>query len=282
MIKVLRAGIQTTVQDRGRVGYAHLGIPVSGVMDAYAAGLANAVLGNSEGDAVLEITLGKVSLLFENEYLIAISGADLSPEINRKQVALNTAIRVVQGDELTLNKPVFGVRSYLAVKGGFQTPKVLGSKSYYKNITEPFLLANGDILPADPFSGLKTLKNAIVKANTAYYQSKIIEVTKGPEYELLNEDQQQLLKNTVFTISKDNNRMGYRLVETIENSLPSMLTSSVLPGTVQLTPSGTLIVLMRDCQVTGGYPRILQLREMAVNSLAQKTTNDKFQFKILS
>lgn len=282
MIKVLTAGIQTTVQDKGRAGYAHLGVPVSGVMDSYAAGLANAVLGNSEEEAVLEITLGKVSLLFENEYLIAISGADLSPEINGKRANMNTAVQVVQGDKLTLNRPVSGVRSYLAVKGGFQTQGVLGSRSYYKNVTEPFLVTNGNILHANPFNDLKTLKNAIVKVNTAYFQSKDIEVSKGPEYELLDEDQRQLLENTVFTISKDNNRMGYRLVETIENTLPSMLTSSVLTGTVQLTPSGTLIVLMRDCQVTGGYPRILQLSEMAVNSLAQKTTNDKFRFKILS
>ena len=75
--------------------------------------------------------------------------------------------------------------------------------------------------------------------------------------------------------------MGYQLVELIDNNLPSMLTSSVLPGTVQLTPSGKLIILMRDCQVTGGYPRILQLSEASINILAQKTTNGKIKLKLI-
>ena len=84
----------------------------------------------------------------------------------------------------------------------------------------------------------------------------------------------------VFTISSDNSRMGYRLNETIPNNFESMLTSGVLPGTVQLTPSGKLIVLMRDCQVTGGYPRVLQLSENAINILAQKTTGDQLRFVV--
>jgi allophanate hydrolase subunit 2 len=92
--------------------------------------------------------------------------------------------------------------------------------------------------------------------------------------------QQRLLFENTFSISKDISRMGYRLNELIVNDVPTLLTSSVLPGTVQLTPSGTLIILMRDCQVTGGYPRILQLSEKAIDILSQKTTKQKFNFLI--
>ena len=84
-----------------------------------------------------------------------------------------------------------------------------------------------------------------------------------------------------FIISEDNNRVGYRLKESLENNLKPILTSSVLPGTVQLTPSGKLIVLMRDCQVTGGYPRILQLSNESIDKLAQKITGDMIRFKII-
>jgi biotin-dependent carboxylase-like uncharacterized protein len=281
MIRVISAGIYTTVQDLGRQGYGHLGVPISGVMDNYSAKLANHLLGNNENKSVLEITLGNTTLLFENNLFIVISGADLQPLINDSKVSINRVLEVNAGDVLKLGKPMFGVRTYVAVKGGFQIKEVLGSKSWFKNVTEQFLVKKGDILPVLPQKSLKMLKNASVRVNKEHFITKFIEVYKGPEYDLLTEKQRNELKNTVFTISKDNNRMGYRLVETVENELGSMLTSSVLPGTVQLTPSGTLIVLMRDCQVTGGYPRVLQLAENAIDRLSQKSTNDTFQFKLV-
>ena len=113
------------------------------------------------------------------------------------------------------------------------------------------------------------------------FKSTTIEVYTGPEYNLLNALPKEQFSKTLFTISKENSRMGYRLQEHIENDLGSLLTSAVLPGTVQLTPSGKLIILMRDCQITGGYPRILQLTESSINNLAQKTTGDTFTFKIV-
>ncbi|MBT8302888.1 MAG: biotin-dependent carboxyltransferase family protein, partial [Bacteroidia bacterium] len=90
---------------------------------------------------------------------------------------------------------------------------------------------------------------------------------------------QDKLFNQEFTISNTHSRMGYQLNEFLENDLKSILTSHVLPGTVQLTPSGKLLVLMRDAQTTGGYPRVLQLSESAINLMAQKNTNDKISFK---
>ena len=105
-----------------------------------------------------------------------------------------------------------------------------------------------------------------------------IEVLKGPEFELLTKKQQKQLLSNKFTISKDNNRMAYQLVEILANNIKPIITSLVLPGTVQLTPSGKLIVLMRDCQTTGGYPRVLQLKEYSIDVLSQKLAGKNIHF----
>lgn len=280
MIKVLSSGFFTTVQDEGRFGYGKFGVPVSGAMDKYSAKLANHILSNKDNEATLEITLGKCKLLFNSQTIISITGADFSSKINNVKVSLNASIEIHQGDVLTFNKPIYGVRCYLAVKGGFQTEVVLKSRSFYKGITAQNRIEKNDELTIKPcdISLIKSLSS--VKVQTTHFSCTTIEAYYGPEYYLLNEVQKEQFSKILFTISKENSRMGYRLQEHIKNDLGSLLTSSVLPGTVQLTPSGKLIILMRDCQVTGGYPRILQLTEDSINKLGQKTTGDTFSFII--
>ena len=125
----------------------------------------------------------------------------------------------------------------------------------------------------------KNSNNAIVKINVSHFENRMMDVYKGPEFDMLTIEQQELLLDLDFTIAKENSRMAYQLVVTVNNSLKPIITSLVLPGTVQLTPSGKLIILMRDCQTTGGYPRVLQLSENAINRLSQKFTNDKIRFR---
>tara|TARA_R110002073_G_scaffold4213_1_gene27992 strand:+ start:134063 stop:134911 length:849 start_codon:yes stop_codon:yes gene_type:complete len=282
MIEVVSAGFYTSIQDLGRVGFRDLGVPISGAMDLYAAKFANTILNNSTNDSVLEITSGKCKLKAGNESIICVSGANLSARLNQELIHLNTAIKINKDDVLTFDKPVFGVRAYLAIKGGFQTAMVLNSRSYFNQITNQHLVKKGDVLPTTKTSVVFKESNASIKINSEHFTTKDFDVYKGPEYELLSGLQKNKLLQTLFAISKDNNRMGYRLEESLPNSLKPILTSSVMPGTVQLTPSGTLIVLMRDCQVTGGYPRVLQLSEIAISQLAQKTTNDRFKFKLIA
>lgn len=280
MINVLKAGFYTSIQDRGRVGFAAQGVPVSGVMDSCAAGIVNSLLQNNLDDAVLEITFGGTQLEFLTNTYIAISGADFNPIINHKQVKLNSRIHVKEGAILSFGKASFGVRSYLAVKGGFQTSKTLESRSQFKNITKNFRIEDGDILKCNTFRKKRPSTNALIKISTTHFNTTLLECYEGPEFYRLSLTQKEILLNTVFTITADNSRMGYRLEEKIPNNLSSILTTAVFPGTVQLTPSGKLIVLMRDCQVTGGYSRILQLTENAINQLAQKTTNHSFKFML--
>ena len=282
MIKVLKAGFYSSIQDNGRAGFTSKGIPVSGVMDSYAATISNSILNNSLANAVMEITFGGTKLQFLLDTFICISGGDFSPSLNGDKILMNSKVRIFKNDVLSFGKINFGVRCYLSVKGGFQTEKVLGSRSFYQGITETSTIKKGDILSVEKNCNEFEETNASVKVLKAHFSSKEIVCYKGPEFDLLKEHQKKDLFEQLFSISNDNNRMGYRLNETIKNDLSSILTSAVLPGTVQLTPSGKVIILMRDCQVTGGYPRVLQLTEKAMNQLSQKTTNKEFRFVLKS
>jgi biotin-dependent carboxylase-like uncharacterized protein len=278
MLKVISPGFYTSIQDLGRVGHAHFGVSRAGIMDKKAASWANFLLQNESNCAVLEVTFGACVFEFLADTHICITGADFSASLNGEIVQLYKPIQVKSSSMLIFGERKFGVRTYIAVKGGFKTPSVLGSRSFFKGITQNSKIEKGDLIPFESaFTNFKS-SNSIIKIDTSYFKAKEILSFEGPEYYLLTEKQKSFLQKTIFTISTSNNRMGYQLNEVLENDLPSMLTSAVLPGTVQLTPSGKLIILMSDCQVTGGYPRVLQLKEASINALAQKTTGDSFQF----
>jgi biotin-dependent carboxylase-like uncharacterized protein len=281
MIKVLKTGFYSTIQDLGRFGYQQYGVPYSGVMDMLSASFANSILGNALNSAVLEITMTGPALEFFSETVICISGANISPQLNNINIKHNKAIKVNAGDVLSFGKLNNGFRCYLAVLGGFKAENVMKSLSMYKNITSNVTISKNDELLID--IKVSNLKNSFVsiKANTKHFKTLEIDVLEGPEFGLLSKEQQDLLISKTFTISKENNRMAYQLNDLLPNDLKSIITSSVLPGTVQLTPSGKLIILMRDCQTTGGYPRVLQLKESAINVLSQKFTGNTISFRLV-
>jgi biotin-dependent carboxylase-like uncharacterized protein len=279
MVKVLSPGLYSSIQDLGRMGFQQYGVPYSGVMDAYSAALANHVLGNKESAAVIEMSMTGATLQFNSKTCICVSGADMSPKLNNDPIHLNKIIKVNAGDVLSFGKLNRGFRSYLAVLGGFKTEKVMGSRSMYQGITEPFKLSKYDELDFSTNNSFTASKNASIKVKNEHFTTREIAVYKGPEFDSLSKSQQTFLLQNEFTISKDNSRMAYQLSEPLENNLKPIITSAVLPGTVQLTPSGKLIVLMRDCQTTGGYPRVLQLKESAISVLAQKFTGSAIHFK---
>lgn len=278
MIKVISPGLYTSIQDLGRFGNQAFGVPYSGVMDRQAASFANAILGNSPELPVLEMTMLGPKLQFEVSASICISGAEMLPKLNRRPIVNNKLVTVNAGDVLSFGKLQNGFRAYLAVSGGFKTEKVMNSYSMYAGITSKFKLEKGDHLEFAVQDKLVERSHAAIKINNGYLDLTEIKAFKGPEFDLLTTSQQELLFNKTFTISKHNNRMAYQLEEPLENNLPAIITSLVMPGTVQLTPAGKLIVLMRDCQTTGGYPRILQLKESALNTLSQKFTGQMVSF----
>ena len=279
MIKVIKEGLFSTIQDSGRFGYKNIGIPVSGAMDQSSSKLANLLLGNDERSAVLEMTLLGPTLEFMNDTYISITGADMNPVLNKQKILLNKTLLINKGDILCLSHSTNGMRSYLGVKGGFNSETKLGSKSFYRGITKREKLIKNDKIKFDQaISSPKTVNKNIndFKIN----RKGDIKVFKGPEFDLLDTHSKDIIFNTDFTIGI-NNRMGYNLFEPIKNSISSIISSPVMPGTVQLTPSGKIIILCRDCQTTGGYPRILQLDKNSINCLSQKTIGEIINFKLV-
>jgi len=282
-ILILSDGMHTSVQDLGRKGYRSFGVPISGTMDKYSAILANKLLNNAEGLPVLEITMVGPGILFEDHTLFVLTGADLSPKLNGEPIQMNQVYSVKTSDVLSFGKRMLGVRSYLGVKGGFQTEHVMGSYSYYEGITRHDKVQKGSRLRIASYDSQLEVTSSKIKVRPAHFTTKKLEVTKGPEFNRLTRKQRDKLFSLRFKIDSLNNRMGYQL----KNKFPPMknneiITSVTIPGTVQLTPSGKLIIMMRDCPTTGGYARILQLTDMAINELAQKTEGDAFKFDLES
>ena len=279
-IEVLHPGLFSTIQDLGRYGYLKYGVPLSGNMDKYASKMGNLILNNPVNAAVLEITQMGPKLKFNATAQVVITGANLSPEINKVPVANNSVYFINSGNVLSFGKRKSGCRAYLSIKGGFKTSENLGSKSWYEGISDFSKLATGMKLDFESTSFSNYNPKAAVKINSEYLNQKELRVFPGPEYHLLSEKEKVLLASTEFSVDKNNNRMGIQLQERIENNLIPIITGPVIPGTVQLTPLGNQIILMRDCQTTGGYPRILQLSDEAMNIISQKVLGDKILFKL--
>ena len=280
-IEVLQPGLFSTIQDPGRNGFLKYGVPMSGVMDLYAAQMANLILRNSPNSAVLEITQMGPKLKFSDPAKISICGALLSPKINNFKIGNNRVYKIEAGDELSFGKRQLGCRAYLAISGGFKTEKILKSRSWFEGITDNFKLNKNMKLPYESTNESKIETNASIKFTSEYLVTSEIGVFPGPEFYLLTEGEQEILRSRNFSIDKNNNRMAIQLQEIMGNTLKPIITGPVLPGSVQLTPSGKLIVLMRDCQITGGYPRVMQLSETGMNKIAQKIMGDSLRFAFL-
>lgn len=278
MLKILKSGLFTTIQDKGRYGYLNKGVPVAGWMDSFSATKVNGLLENDFEDALMEITMTGPTLEFEEETFISIGGAELSPTLNNKPVQAYKVIKVSKGDILSYGKLGLGFRSYLAVKGGFKSPVVLGSRSFFSSVTPKNHFRDRDEVAYEKCSSFEP-KISELKVDSFLKETQLF-VSPGPEYGLLSDRQLEELFAKEFSVSNENNRMAYQLQEKIMGHEISMLTSATLPGTVQLTPSGKLIILMKDGQTTGGYPRILQLSDKAISIMAQKKFGDMLSFKL--
>ncbi|MEP2238580.1 MAG: biotin-dependent carboxyltransferase family protein [Maribacter sp.] len=279
MLKVLKAGFYTTIQDAGRFHYRNKGVPVSGVMDEISVFKINSLLENEESAAVLEITMTGPTLIFEKETYIALGGAKMSATLNNLPIQNYKVYTIEKGDILSFGKLEKGFRSYLAVKGGFTSEEVLGSRSFYQPITKYNRLTDND---AVSFFVQQDFQPKISEIKVAsFLNESVLEVNKAPEFDILTDKQLEEIFSRTFTVAHENNRMAYQLSETIQPHTVSMLTSATIPGTVQLTPAGKLIVLMKDGQTTGGYPRAVQLTDKAICILAQKKGGDSVRFKLV-
>lgn len=274
-VEIINKGFFTTVQDGGRTGYAAMGVPESGAMDRHSFFQANALLNNTKDAAMLECTLVGPTIKYYQDTYFVITGAHVKATLEGKPVKIGVPTLARASQTLITSKISQGTRCYIAFGGGIESAITLNSKSWYTPITPNNHIRNGDTFSLG-ISTYDISKGAHIKYKYAYASAgrvHTIKAYKGPEYTLLDYNQQQLLHQP-FTVSKLWNRMAIQLQEPVYNKLEGIMTSPVIPGTVQLTPSGKIIVLMRDCQTTGGYPRILQIAQPSIDTLAQLQQGD--------
>ncbi len=292
---VIKAGIMDMVQDAGRFGYRHLGINPSGAMDRYAMRVANFLVGNDPGEAVIEMHFPAAAFLFRSPALIALAGGDFSAHINGEPVPPLHAIIVGRNDVLQFHHPQQGARAYLAVRSGLATDPWLNSRSTNAKAGAGGFhgrrLQRNDELPIRTAEAMRQRwrqKNFSIlpwKADTDWGDTEAeVAVLPGQEWEWLTMEAQENFFMTSFLVTRQSDRMGYRLDNIPLPALISteLVSSAVCFGTVQLLPDGKLIVLMADHQATGGYPRIAQVISAHHSKLAQCRAGERIRFVSVS
>lgn len=289
-ISIIKPGICSAVQDLGRTGYRSLGIGPGGVMDFFAASVANYLVGNDENTAVIEMHFPAATIAFQSDACISITGADFAAHINDIPVPLYQPLYITNGDLLSFKKNTTGARAYLAIGGGMTTDQWLGSYSTHVKVQaggfKGRLLQKDDVIGLNAVAVTKCSKNFSIAPSvieSIYAKENLIRCITGPEYQLINTKSENIFSNTSFVISNQSDRMGYRLQGEMLSLKKSaeLISSAVGFGTIQLLPNGQLIVLMADHQTTGGYPRIAAVITADLPKLAQVRVNTAIKFKLL-
>lgn len=254
---VVRAGALTTVQDRGRPGYAHLGVPRSGALDTAAYALANRLLGNPPDAAVLETTLDGVSLRALAATVVAVTGAPCPVRVSGRPVAWGAPVGLPAGAELEVGRAESGLRGYVAVRGGLAVPPVLGSRSTdLLSGLGPAVLTAGTTLAVGP-AGPDPVPGADAYGLPAAPSELVLPLRLGPRADWFTGASLAGLWRSAFRVSLSSNRIGLRteggsaLVRARAGELPS---EGMVLGAVQVPPDGLPVVFLADHPVTGGYP----------------------------
>ena len=293
-VLVKNPGLLTTVQDVGRYGFSHLGISSCGAADATAFRIANLLLGNEENAAALEMTLLGATLEFEEAAVIAVTGANCDCRLNNETAPLWEPIKVAAGGALTCAGMKTGARAYLAVQGGFDIPRVMGSAS--TDLAAGFgghsgrKLLRGDMLRVrkkHPSPGRKSARKPPRKASRfsaaaleSLYPSGPIRVTKGAQHEWFGAEAFEKLFSSAYAVSDDSDRSGLRLKgEAIRPSNTKQLLTDGIPlGAIQVPQNGQPIILFVDQRTTGGYPKIANVIAADMHRVGQLRPRDPVRF----
>lgn len=273
-IRVVAPGLQTTVQDLGRFGYAHHGVSASGAADALALRAANLLAGNAENAPALEMTLSGATLEFQQDATIALAGSDFGAGL-----PLWTAVPVRAGETVACGGTRSGARCYLAVRGGIDVPRVMGSASVHVMTgVGGRTLRKGDVLAIGNAAVRKPRTRAATPlGGTA---AGVLRVTAGPQADWFGEQ----LYRSAYTLSEESNRMGLRLRGTpvLAAHAGHMLTEGVPLGAVQAPPDGQPIILFVEHQTTGGYPKPANVISADFWRLGQLRPREQVSFECVS
>jgi biotin-dependent carboxylase-like uncharacterized protein len=279
-IRILKPGLQTTVQAGPRTGQRHLGVPASGAADPLSLALANHLVGNAAFAPALETTLTGVSLRFERDCFVAITGAKAKARLNGERVKLHRTLAVAGGDEIEVGPAKAGARNYLAFTGGLAVDEVLGSASTYlpagfggfqgRALRAGDVLATGSASEAPEMT--KTPKEFRPPAGTSW----ALRACYGAEVDLLNKESRFDLFDTNFSVGNRADRMGLQL-EGARFGVRSggrLASAPVFPGTIQCPEDGTPFLLSIDAQTIGGYPRVAQIARADRHLIGQLRPGD--------
>ncbi|GAA4539109.1 5-oxoprolinase subunit C family protein [Amycolatopsis samaneae] len=279
-LEVLATGPLALVQDLGRPGYAHLGVPPSGALDVAALRLANRLVGNAESCAGVESVLGGLSVRATASCTVAVTGPPVRVRLDRREVGSHVAVHLRAGQTLTVGTPSTGLRCYLAASGGIAAEPSMGSRS--RDVLSgigPDPLAPGALLPLGTTRGVPAGADVVVPRPAP--AELVVPVVLGPRDDWLDDVARGL--STWWTVTSASNRVGLRLdgpplrrAEAFaETELPS---EGLLTGAIQLPPNGLPVVFLADHPTTGGYPVAATVRQGSLDALGQVRPGTKLRF----
>ena len=297
MIEIIKPGLWTTVQDGGRVGQYHLGVPPSGAADKYSFMVGNLLVGNPVDYAALEMTLIGGTFKFKRKQIIALTGAPMETFLNQEPLSFWETYEVKEGDILTINSCVKGVKSYLCIAGGINVPEVMGSKSTYELSRiggfQGRKLAVGDeihineALPGALNQIGKSLPNTYIPS---FNQFQEIRVTMGLSGYLLDDEGLKAFLNSDWTVSHESNRVAYRYtgvkVSFAEQpfsfatgrNMSTVVDFAYPIGSIMLPNEEELIVLHNDATTGGGFVTIGTVISQDLDLIAQSRPLSKSRF----
>ncbi|MBT3504709.1 MAG: biotin-dependent carboxyltransferase [Piscirickettsiaceae bacterium] len=284
--RIIKPGFLATIQDAGRYGYAENGISQSGAADEHAYQWANHLLDNDFNAAVVEVTLGNCEWQALDDMEIIITGADLSFSIDDKIVPLWQTISIKQSETLRcqIAEQGSGIRSLIAVKGGFQTMPQFGSRAV--NLREQI---GEEIKAGYTLITLPLIKQAVRKRAIPYYfkpdygEPLILRLIPCYQYEQFSQKQVESLLNQDYLINSASDRVGCRLHgQAIQNVPAKMVSEGIAYGSVEITTDGQPIILLKDRPTIGGYPKIGTVLSLDLSKLAQRQASTQVRFELMT
>ena len=280
-VRVLHPGVYSSLQCLGSPGFQAFGVPLGGSMDPISHQIANALVGNPPEATTLEATLGGLKLEFAQNTVIALTGGGAA-FLNGEKISFYQARTVAKKDVLSIRYTPTGIRTYLAVQGGFAAEHWMDRKSVPPVMGLGTALKKDDCLQIHqrPSRNPGTLPGIELKFPPPIHPDRI-RVFAGPEHDWMNDLSRQQLFTQKFSLSHRCDRMGFHFqaAPLVLSSPRELLSAAVTKGVLQLTPGGQLIALMNDCQTTGGYPRVGQIAAVDLPRLAQMTPGATITFQ---
>ena len=285
-LEVLREGLQSTVQDQGRFGYAHLGVSASGAADNFSLIIGNILVGNPKHYAGIEMTIIGDKYRFKSDAYIALTGSEFEAELDNNSIPFWKRLLIKKGQILDIRSTKNGARCYLCVAGGINIKDVMGAKTTH--LTSGIGGLHGRILKKldeldfglldDSIKPIQNLNDSITT------DTKIIKVTKGVQWSWFDKNQKNKLFQHQYQVEKLSNRMGLRLFGNAikTNRENEITTAGISLGSIQIPGGGQPIISFVEHQTTGGYPIIANVISADIRKVGQLKAGDCFQFELIS